>query len=169
MRDAYVALGSNVGDSAATLQGALDVLEATEGITVTSASRVFETDPVGGPDQDVYLNAVVAVRTSLHARELLAATQAVENSFGRVREVHWGPRTLDVDILTLGDEVSDDPQVTLPHPRAHERGFVLVPWADVDASAVVPGVGAVSHLLTTVDVSGVRATDVRLRLPGVSS
>lgn len=165
MRDATLALGSNIGDSAATLQGAVDALAASPGIDVVAVSRVVETDPVGGPEQDDYLNAVVIVRTSLEPLALLEATQTVEQQFGRVREVHWGPRTLDVDILAVGDLVVDTDRLTVPHPRAHERGFVLVPWADADPSAVIPGHGRVSDLLSDVGSEGVRPSAAVLRVP----
>lgn len=165
MREAALALGSNIGDSAVTLQGAVDALAASAGIHVRAVSRVVETDPVGGPEQDDYLNAVVIVRTSLEPLALLDAAQAVEQQFGRVREVHWGPRTLDVDILAMGDEILDSERLTLPHPRAHERGFVLVPWADADPSAIIPGRGRVADLLNEVGSEGVRPSDTALRLP----
>lgn len=162
MRDAVLALGSNIGDSAATLRGAVEALSATEGIDVVAVSRVVETDPVGGPEQDVYLNAVVLIRTALESADLLGVCQRIEADFERVREVRWGPRTLDVDVIAVQGVVSDDPVLTLPHPRAHERGFVLVPWADVDPDAVVPGHGRVADLLEGVDVSGVRPTEIVL-------
>lgn len=165
--DVVLALGSNLGDSEAILQGAVDDLAAVDGVEVLAVSSVVETDPVGGPEQDPYLNAVVLVRTSLDLVALLAATQAVEQAWHRERLVHWGPRTLDIDILASGDVVLDLPALQVPHPRAHERGFVLVPWFDVDPQAVIPGRGAVRDLLAGVDVSGVRSTDVALVLPGV--
>ncbi len=162
MRDVALALGSNLGDSARILQGALTDLEAVEGLHINAVSRVFETDPVGGPEQGAYLNAVALGSTSLGDRELLAATQAVEQSWHRTRDVRWGPRTLDIDILAIGSEAVDSEDLVIPHPRAHERGFVLVPWLDVDPDAVIPGRGAVRELAATVDVSGVRLASVRL-------
>jgi 2-amino-4-hydroxy-6-hydroxymethyldihydropteridine diphosphokinase len=164
MADVALALGSNMGDSATILQGAVDDLCAVEGLTLEAVSAVYETDPVGGPDQDAYLNAVVVGRTTLTGPDLLAATQAVETAWHRMRDVRWGPRTLDVDILTLGGEVVDTPSLTIPHPRAHERAFVLVPWCDVAPDAVVPGRGSVAALRQAVDSAGVRATPVVLRL-----
>lgn len=166
MADVVLALGSNLGDSVATLRGAVEALRDTDDVDVVAVSRVVETDPVGGPEQDVYLNAVVLIRTELEAQALLAVCQRIEADFDRVREVRWGPRTLDVDVIAIDGVVSDDPVLTLPHPRAHERGFVLVPWLDVDPDAVVPGHGRVADLLETVDVSGVRATDIDLSAPG---
>ncbi len=165
MREVALALGSNLGDSAAILQGAVTELDAIPGLWLTAVSGVFETDPVGGPEQGSYLNAVVVGRTSLGDEDLLAATQSVERSWHRTRDVRWGPRTLDVDILAIGSTVIDTDDLIVPHPRAHERGFVLVPWLDVDPAAQLPGRGAVRDLVGSVDVSGVRPTRIPLDLP----
>lgn len=165
VRDVALALGSNMGDSAAILQGAIDDLAAVDGLELLDVSPVYQTDPVGGPAQDRYLNAVVVGRTSLEALTLLAVAQRVESAWHRVRGVRWGPRTLDIDILALGGEQRDDAELTLPHPRAHERAFVLVPWGDVDPGAVIAGHGTVRDLLASVDAGGVRRTDVRLHVP----
>lgn len=166
MRSVALALGSNLGDSAAILQGAVDDLTTTEGLVLTGVSAVFETDPVGGPEQPAYLNAVVVGATSLADDELLAATQAVEDRAARTREVRWGPRTLDVDILAVADEVIERPTLTVPHPRAHERGFVLVPWLDVAPDAAIAGRGRVRDLLARVGDDGVRPSAAVLVLPG---
>lgn len=131
MTRAYLALGSNLGDRLGHLQAALERLEAADGVTPEAVSSVYETDPVGGPSQPPYLNAVVAVGTALDARRLLAVAQAVEEAAGRVRGERWGPRTLDVDVLLVGDERVDEPDLQVPHPRMGERGFVLAPLADV--------------------------------------
>lgn len=165
MRDVALALGSNMGDSAAILQGAVNDLGGLAGLEITAVSPVYETDPVGGPEQPVYLNAVVVGRTSLDGERLLACTQEIEQAWDRVREVRWGPRTLDIDILSLDGVVCDTADLTLPHPRAHERGFVLVPWADVAPDAVIAGHGRVGDLLDSVDASGVRLTSMHLRIP----
>ena len=163
---AVLALGANLGDRSATLQGAVRALAAQPQLQVVDVSAVYETDPVGGPEQPPYLNAVVLAETTLGAEELLAAAQRVEAAYGRVRDVRWGARTLDVDLLALGNVVRSSPRLTLPHPRAHVRGFVLVPWLDVDPDAVVPGHGRVSDLVTGVEVSGVRRTDqISLEVP----
>lgn len=158
MRSVVLGLGSNLGDSAAILQGAVADLQATEGLEITAASPVYETDPAGGPEQGVFLNAVLLGRTTHDDRGLLAAAQAVEKSWHRHREVRWGPRTLDVDIVAIDQERSDDPDLTIPHPLAHERAFVLVPWLDVDPEATIVGRGKVADLVAALDVSGVRAT-----------
>lgn len=163
---AALALGSNLGDRAATLQGAVTALDGMPGMEVLAVSRVFETDPVGGPEQDCFLNAVVLVRTGLDPVGILDAAQAVEQKFARVRDVRWGPRTLDVDVLAVGDLQLASERLTLPHPRAHERAFVLVPWADADPQARIPGRGPVAELLAAVGSAGVRSTDIVL--PGGS-
>ena len=164
--EVVLALGSNLGDSAATLQGAVGDLARVDGLRLTQVSSVYETDPVGGPEQDAYLNAVALGETSLTPRELLAATQAVEQAWHRVRDVRWGPRTLDVDLIAIDDVTLDTDDLVLPHPRAHERGFVLVPWAEADPGAVLTGHGAVADLVGEVDTAGVRVTAVSLALPG---
>lgn len=164
MPEVALALGSNLGDSAVILQGAVADLCGVDGLTLEAVSAVYETDPVGGPDQDPYLNAVVVGRTTLSGPDLLAATQAIERAWHRVRDVRWGPRTLDVDILALGDEAIDTAELAVPHPRAHERAFVLVPWLDADPRASIPGHGRVSDLLDACDSSGVRPTEVVLHL-----
>ena len=158
-------LGSNLGDSPVILQGAVADLCTPADLQVTGISRVFETDPVGGPEQPVYLNAVVIGRTSREPHELLALTQGIEQSWHRIRDVRWGPRTLDIDILAVDAETVDSDDLEIPHPRAHERAFVLVPWADVAPDAVIPGHGSVADLLEAVGTDGVRAADVALRLP----
>jgi len=128
---AYLALGSNLGDRLANLQLALDELAQHAAVDVIAVSRVYETAPVGGPEQGEYLNAVVALDTSLSPHELLHLAQAIERSAERVRDVRWGPRTLDVDVLLYGDRTIDDGDLTVPHPRMWERAFVLVPLRDV--------------------------------------
>ena len=160
-----LALGSNVGDRLANLQLGVDALDGG-GISVTAISGVFETAPVGGPAQDDYLNAVLTAESSLPAPELLARCARAEAAAGRVRTVRWGPRTLDVDIITYGDQTSADPDLTLPHPRAHERAFVLAPWLEVDPAAVRPGSGPVADLLADIGMAGVRRRpDLSLALP----
>jgi dihydroneopterin aldolase/2-amino-4-hydroxy-6-hydroxymethyldihydropteridine diphosphokinase len=140
-RDGVLALGANLGDRAATLDAAVAELAATPGIEVVAVSPVVETDPVGGPEQPDYLNAVVAVRSTLTPHALLAACLAVEQRHGRERRVRWAARTLDVDVVTYGGLVLDTPDLVLPHPRAATRAFVLAPWAALDPRArlAVPG------------------------------
>jgi 2-amino-4-hydroxy-6-hydroxymethyldihydropteridine diphosphokinase len=131
MTRAYVALGSNVGDRLANLQSAVDGLAAEPGVRVVAVSHVYETAPVGGPEQDDFLNAVVSVDTDRSARDLLEIGQWLEQAAHRVRVEHWGPRTLDVDLLLFGEERIDEPDLVVPHPRMWERDFVLAPLRDV--------------------------------------
>jgi 2-amino-4-hydroxy-6-hydroxymethyldihydropteridine diphosphokinase len=147
---AVLALGSNLGDRMANLQGAVDAVTGAAGISFLAVSPVYRTAPVGGPDQPDFLNAVLLVTAAVPARALLGVAQAAEEAAHRVRAQRWGPRTLDVDVITYGDTVSDDPVLTLPHPRAHQRAFVLVPWHDVEPGAVLPARGPVAGLLAVV-------------------
>jgi len=140
-----IALGSNIGDSAALLDEAVEKLN--EIITVTHLSTYIETEPVGGPEQPNYLNAVLIGETELDSLELLRSMLKIEAELGRTREVRWGPRTIDLDLIVAGDEVIDTPELQLPHPRAHERAFVLEPWLEIDPAAAIPGKGLVSRLL----------------------
>ncbi len=157
--DAVLALGSNLGNAQDTLRGAVAMLAEHPGVTIVDVSPLARTAPVGGPDQPDFLNAVVLVRTLLSARDLLHAVQAIEQAYGRERLEHWGPRTLDVDIVVYGSVLAVTDDLELPHPRAHERAFVLQPWAQVDPHAVLPGLGGgpVAALAATApDRSGVR-------------
>lgn len=141
---AYVALGGNLGPVRKTLIGAIQVLDSGPGVRVTAASPLFRTPPVGGPGgQDPFLNAVAAVETSLPAATLLARLHEIEASFGRERTVHWGPRTLDLDLLLYGPDFVIDapPRLVVPHPRMTERAFVLSPLVCLAPALVVPGTG----------------------------
>jgi 2-amino-4-hydroxy-6-hydroxymethyldihydropteridine diphosphokinase len=131
-RRAYLGIGSNLGDRLANLQAAVDGLAGEPGLTVAGVSPVYETDPVGGPEQPDYLNAVVAVETALTPHDLLEVGQRLEAAADRIREERWGPRTLDVDVLLVGDEEVHEPDLEVPHPRMWERGFVLAPLGDLD-------------------------------------
>ena len=132
---AVLALGSNLGESESTIERAVvDLREA--GMRILRVSPLYRTAPVGGPaGQPDYVNAVIEVSTSLRPYELLKLCNAVEAAHHRERLVRWGPRTLDIDVIDYGGVVSDDPVLTLPHPRAHERSFVLTPWARMDPEA----------------------------------
>lgn len=164
---AVFGLGANLGDAAEALQSAVDMLCSI--MSPIAVSSVYRTAPVGGPDQPDYLNAVLIGDCQLDPFALLAAASAAESARGRTREIHWGPRTLDVDVLAYGDIVRTDPQLTLPHPRAHERGFVLVPWAEIDAEFEIPGRGRVGDLVHGVEVLDIERTSIVLQLPGVVS
>jgi 2-amino-4-hydroxy-6-hydroxymethyldihydropteridine diphosphokinase len=155
-RQIVLALGSNLGDRRDILQGCVDAIAAIPEVEVMAVSPVYETVPVGGPPQPDYLNTVMLARTTLPSRVLLGRLHEIEAAFDRERSVRWGPRTLDIDIITVAGEVSADPELTLPHPRAHERAFVLAPWHDVDPDAVLPGHGPVATLLAAADRSGIR-------------
>lgn len=166
IRQAVIAIGSNLGDRLNRLQGAVSALEDTPEVNVVEISSVYETEPVGGPD-DVgpYLNAVVLLDTTLTVHTLLDRALAIEDAFGRERTEANGPRTLDVDLIVVGDRVADDEDLVLPHPRAHERGFVLVPWMQVDPEGEIPGKGFVADLVGDVDTSGVtRREDLEIIL-----
>ncbi|MGW1763870.1 2-amino-4-hydroxy-6-hydroxymethyldihydropteridine diphosphokinase [Streptomyces sp. NPDC002073] len=165
---AVIALGANLGNRLDTLQGAIDALGDTPGMRVKAVSPVYETEPWGVEpgSQPSYFNAVVVVKTTLPPGSLLERGQAIEEAFDRVREERWGPRTIDVDIVTYADVVSDDPVLTLPHPRAHQRAFVLAPWNDVQPEAQLPGHGPVATLLAALDTTVVTPRpDLELRLP----
>jgi 2-amino-4-hydroxy-6-hydroxymethyldihydropteridine diphosphokinase len=163
-RRVVLALGGNLGDRLAMLQGGLDFLCADPGLSCSAVSPVYETSPVGGPDQGDYLNAVLVATSALPARSILDRCHAAEAAFQRVRDEVWGPRTLDVDLIACGEEISEDPELTLPHPRAHERAFVLAPWHDVEPAARIPGRGTVGGLLAAVGTRGVRRRpDAHLR------
>ena len=151
---AVLSVGSNLGDRLGTLQGCVHAIGALPDTDVLARSPVYETAPVGGPVQPDYLNAVLIIGTGLGPRALLDATQSIEAGFGRVRAERYGPRTLDIDIISYDEEVSDDPVLTLPHPRAHERAFVLAPWHDIDPAAVLPGQGPVAALLARTGQTG---------------
>jgi 2-amino-4-hydroxy-6-hydroxymethyldihydropteridine diphosphokinase len=150
MSRAVLSLGGNMGDRAGTIRTAIAALK-DEGVLV-ARSTLFETPPWGPVEQPPYLNAVVVVRGDRDAAGWLARAHELEQAAGRTREVRWGPRTLDVDIVTVADDdgtpvVSDDPRLTLPHPHAHERAFVLLPWSTLEPGAVLPGRGRVADLL----------------------
>lgn len=153
---AIVALGSNLGDREQTLRAAVAAIAAIDGVVVTAASDIVETPAlkVHGVDEHApsYLNAVIAVRIAITPEQLLDRLNEIENSLGRVRDERWGDRTLDLDIITAASVEQQTDRLTLPHPRAHERAFVLRPWLQVEPFAVLPGLGRVSDLIaSTVD------------------
>jgi 2-amino-4-hydroxy-6-hydroxymethyldihydropteridine diphosphokinase len=144
---AVISLGANIGDPRANLDLAVALLrEATEVIAVSS---YLQTKPVGGPDQPDYLNAVAIVESDLPAKDLLALLNGIETAMGRTREVHWGPRVIDLDLIQFGGLLVQDEKLTLPHPRAHERRFVLEPWFEIEPEAILLTHGRISDLLTT--------------------
>ncbi len=156
---AVLSLGANLGDRARALRTAIEALTA-DGLVARSV--LYETPPWGPVEQPPYLNAIAIVRGPRSAAGWLARAQELEQAAGRTREVRWGARTLDVDVVTVtGDDgrpvLSADPELILPHPRAHERAFVLVPWASLDPAAVLPGRGRVTDLLAALPLEDVAA------------
>lgn len=147
MTRAYVGLGANLGDREGAIRRAAELIGAAR------LSTISETEPWGYADQPRFLNAVAEVETELRARELLASLLAVERALGREREAgpRWGPRTIDVDLLLYGEQTIDEPGLTVPHPRLHERRFVLEPLAELAPALEVPGLGAVQALLAALD------------------
>jgi len=142
MERAYIGVGGNLGDRVAYLEGACAALEASEQIELLARSRTYETAPVGPPGQGPYLNAVVCLETSLEPRALLERLQTIETAAGRVRgHVRNAPRTIDLDILLYGDWKLDEEGLSVPHPRMHERGFVLEPLAEVAPQLLHPVLG----------------------------
>ncbi|MEI6215859.1 MAG: 2-amino-4-hydroxy-6-hydroxymethyldihydropteridine diphosphokinase [Actinomycetes bacterium] len=141
-----IALGSNLGDRENYLNTAIQELSAA--ISITSVSSFYETDPVGGPDQPDYLNAVLIAECTHEPVELMQLLLQIEARLGRVRDVPLGPRTLDLDLITAGDHLISTEELTLPHPRAHERAFVLRPWLEIDPDARIPGHGSIALLLS---------------------
>lgn len=148
---AVLAFGANLGDREATIEAALAELDALDGLDLIDSSRLYETVAVKpeGIDFDApgYLNGVARVRSRLAPLDLLAAVNRIEHEHGRVRAERWGDRTLDIDVITYGGLVDDDPRLTLPHPRAALRDFVLVPWLELDPLAELPGAGRADALL----------------------
>jgi 2-amino-4-hydroxy-6-hydroxymethyldihydropteridine diphosphokinase len=162
IRRAVVALGSNLGERLTSLQGAIHALADTPDVWVTEVSPVYETDPVDSPEgAEKYLNAVVLLDTTLAASRLLDRAHAIEDAFGRDRVDghHNAPRTLDVDVIVVGDRRRNDEVMQLPHPRAAERAFVLQPWYDLEPDAEIPDAGPVAVLLEKTDRSGLTRRD----------
>ncbi len=135
----YIGLGSNIGDSRATIVEALKRLDEIPGLTVEAVAPFYRTAPVGYADQDYFINTVAEVSTTLTPRQLLDGLQQIENDLGRVRVIRWGPRTVDLDILVYGDQIISEPDLQVPHPRMDQRAFVMVPLADLNPGLVVGG------------------------------
>lgn len=167
MTRAFLGLGSNLGDRIENLQQAVNLL-GERGISVVASSRVYETEPVG-PEQPDFLNAVVEIETDLDARAILETCLQVEWTMGRVRKERWGPRAIDLDLLTFDDEEIDEPGLTIPHPRMHERGFVLVPLMELEADPPLPGGRTAATLRLGPEVlGGVRPYAEPLAVPSSS-
>ncbi len=148
MTKAYLGLGTNLGQKKENLEKALEVLNSHGSVQVLKVSSFYETDPVGYENQDIFLNAAVVCETSLGPYELLDFIQEIEKALKRVREIRWGPRTIDVDILLYDSlELLDEPRLIIPHPRMVEREFVLVPLSEIAPEMVHPGTGKSIALL----------------------
>jgi 2-amino-4-hydroxy-6-hydroxymethyldihydropteridine diphosphokinase len=146
---AFIGLGSNLGDREENLRNAIRGLDAVPGVTVKQVSAIYETEPVGGPEQPDYLNAVVEIDSQLGVRAIFEACMTIEHALGRERadeHEHWGPRVIDLDLLTCGDLVVSDPDLEIPHPRIAERAFVLVPFSEIAPYIEIPGLGKVHEL-----------------------
>jgi len=164
IRQVILSLGSNLGDREANRQGAVDALRDIPDVVIVGVSPVYETDPVGGPEESgPYLNVVLLADTTLAVEMLLERAHAIEQAFGRERSVPGAPRTLDVDLITYGQKTIESEELTVPHPRAHERAFVLAPWLDIEPEAVLPGHGPVAELLSKVGTESVTKLDIELQ------
>jgi len=150
-KSAFVGIGSNLGDREGNFRRAVELLSAEDGIDVVAVSEIRETDPVGAVEQGPFLNGAVRIETDLAPRELLERLLAVEARLGRVRRERWGPRTIDLDLLLYGDDVVDEPGLTVPHARLHERRFALEPLSDLAPSLEIPGKGPISALLAELE------------------
>ena len=160
IRRAVLSLGSNIGERFTSLQGAINALADTPDVWITEVSPVYETEPVDAPDgSESFLNAVVLLDTTLAATRLLDRAHAIEDAFGRERSEPNVPRTLDIDVIVVGDRRRNDEVMQLPHPRAAERAFVLQPWFDVEPDAEIPDTGLVAELLEKSDRSGITRRD----------
>jgi 2-amino-4-hydroxy-6-hydroxymethyldihydropteridine diphosphokinase len=154
-RSSALALGSNLGDSRSILDGAIDRLRSHSQIELIAVSSWYRTKPVGPPQPD-YLNGCATLQTSLEPFELLTALHAIEAEFGRVREQHWGARTLDLDLLLYDDRIIDTPSLQVPHPRMTERAFVLMPLAEIAAETIEPRSGlTIADLCDRLEYAGV--------------
>jgi 2-amino-4-hydroxy-6-hydroxymethyldihydropteridine diphosphokinase len=158
---AVVALGSNLGDRFDYLQKAINEISSLKEIEISKISSVYETLPVGGPEQGNYLNAVITLATKLEAEELLRKLFLIELNLGRQREVVWGPRTIDLDLIWFDDQTINLDNLVLPHPRAHERCFVIKPWLEIDPKARI-GNTEIQEFLKQLDCSGVNLFPTRL-------
>jgi len=142
-----IGVGSNLGDAPASVRRAMhDVEEGLEAIDARRSS-LYRTSPVGGPEQPDFVNAVLVLESDLTPEVVLEVLQGIEQEAGRVRDVRWGPRTLDLDVVVAGNIISTDPVLTLPHPRAHERAFVLIPWREIEPEASLPGFGPIAAVI----------------------
>ena len=155
MVKAFLSLGSNMGDRLEYLSKAIDKIAEIQGCNILNKSRVYETEPWGYENQEAFLNLCISIETSLSPYELLESLQTIELELDRVRKIHWGPRTIDIDILLFDDIICEDDKLTIPHPRMRERGFVLIPLYDIEKNLIIDGI-KLEDLINKIDTRGIK-------------
>ena len=155
MVKAFLSLGSNMGDILEYLSKAIDKIAEIQGCNILNKSRVYETEPWGYENQEAFLNLCISIETSLSPYELLESLQTIELELDRVRKIHWGPRTIDIDILLFDDIICEDDKLTIPHPRMSERAFVLIPLYDIEKNLIIDGI-KLEDLINKIDTRGIK-------------
>ncbi|WP_347450860.1 2-amino-4-hydroxy-6-hydroxymethyldihydropteridine diphosphokinase [Acetoanaerobium noterae] len=155
MVKAFLSLGSNMGDRLEYLSKAIDKIAEIQGCNILNKSRVYETEPWGYENQEAFLNLCISIETSLSPYELLESLQTIELELDRVRKIHWGPRTIDIDILLFDDIICEDDKLTIPHPRMSERAFVLIPLYDIEKNLIIDGI-KLEDLINKIDTRGIK-------------
>lgn len=155
MVKAFLSLGSNMGDRLEYLSKAIDNIAEIQGCNILNKSRVYETEPWGYENQEAFLNLCISIETSLSPYELLESLQTIELELDRVRKIHWGPRTIDIDILLFDDIICEDDKLTIPHPRMRERAFVLIPLYDIEKNLIIDGI-KLEDLINKIDTRGIK-------------
>ena len=155
MVKAFLSLGSNMGDRLEYLSKAIDKIAEIQGCNILNKSRVYETEPWGYENQEAFLNLCISIETSLSPYELLESLQTIELELDRVRKIHWGPRTIDIDILLFDDIICEDDKLTIPHPRMRERTFVLIPLYDIEKNLIIDGI-KLEDLINKIDTRGIK-------------
>lgn len=155
MVKAFLSLGSNMGDRLEYLSKAIDKIAEIQGCNILNKSRVYETEPWGYENQEAFLNLCISIETSLSPYELLESLQKIELELDRVRKIHWGPRTIDIDILLFDDIICEDDKLTIPHPRMRERAFVLIPLYDIEKNLIIDGI-KLEDLINKIDTRGIK-------------
>ena len=155
MVKAFLSLGSNMGDRLEYLSKAIDKIAQIQGCNILNKSRVYETEPWGYENQEAFLNLCISIETSLSPYELLESLQTIELELDRVRKIHWGPRTIDIDILLFDDIICEDDKLTIPHPRMRERAFVLIPLYDIEKNLIIDGI-KLEDLINKIDRRGIK-------------
>ena len=155
MVKAFLSLGSNMGDRLEYLSKAIDKIAQIQGCNILNKSRVYETEPWGYENQEAFLNLCISIETSLSPYELLESLQTIELELDRVRKIHWGPRTIDIDILLFDDIICEDVKLTIPHPRMRERAFVLIPLYDIEKNLIIDGI-KLEDLINKIDTRGIK-------------